>query len=147
MTWQTENTLTKLQKCNFGHFLSHPQSLTCRASNRTGSGSKAALPPCPPPSLSDWSSLGWVTSDSHRCSIHGGELSSSAGVRGMLGECVHKLLREGVADWLSGPSLCLQLRVKSWGVCRPALPLLLPSGCRRRSCTSGRGAWFIRRFP
>lgn len=156
MTWETQNALkpppkktNTFRKFLLCHFLFYPLSLTCRASNRTGEGSKAALPPCPAPSLSDWSSLGWVTSDTHSCSSHGGELSSSAGVRETLGECVHELLWDGVAGVWQGEdtsSLCRQLRAESCGVKEPALLLLL-SGCRRRSCISGRGAWVVTRAP
>lgn len=127
---------------------SHPSCLTCRASNRTGGGSNAGLPPWPAPSLSDWSSLGWVNSDTHSCSSHGNEPSSSTGVRGTSGECVHGLFCDDATTAWEGedtPSLCLQFTAESCGVNEPVL--LLPSGCRRRSCTSGRGAWVVTKAP
>lgn len=119
--------------------------LTCSASNRTGRGSKTRLPVCVAPSLSEWSSLGWVISDAHSCISHGKD-PSSAGVCGTPGECVQEPCWDDVTGFWAGEdglSLCLQS--ESPGVDEPAQ--VLPSGCWRRSCTSGRGAWVVTRAP
>lgn len=119
--------------------------LTCRASNRTGRGSKTALPVGAAPSLSEWSSLGWVTSDAHKCTSQGKD-PSSAGVCGTAGDCVQELFWDDVTGlWAGEEKLSLCLQSDSPGVEELALPL--PSGCWRRSCTSGRGAWVVTRAP
>lgn len=119
--------------------------VTCRASNRTGRGSKTAFPVGAAPSLSEWSSLGWVTRDAHK-RISQGKDPPSAGVRGTPGDCVQELLWDDVTClWAGEEKLSLCLQSDSPGVDELALPLL--SGCWRRSCTSGRGAWVVTRAP